>query len=164
MAVPATVHPRRALVLAALIGLAGCNSRQAAPDQAAAAAAVNEIWKEYSASLNAGDLDRWMALWTEDGIQMPPDEPAVVGKERIRARNQRVADQFKFDIAITNAEVRTGGDWAFSRGTYRATLTPKQGGKPIPIDGKYMTVLTRQGDGSWKIHRDIFNSNVPPGK
>jgi hypothetical protein len=22
--------------------------------------------------------------------------------------------------------------------------------------------LARQPDGSWKIHRDIFNSNVPP--
>jgi uncharacterized protein (TIGR02246 family) len=164
MAVPTTVHSRSSLVLAALIGLAGCASQQAAPDQAAAAAAVNEIWKEYSASLNAGDLDRWMTLWTEDGIQMPPDEPAVVGKESIRARNQRVLDQFSFNIAITNAEARTAGDLAFARGTYKASLTPKQGGNPIPIDGKYMSILSRQSDGSWKIHRDIFNSNVPPGK
>jgi uncharacterized protein (TIGR02246 family) len=164
MAVPATVHSRSFLVLAALIGLVGCASQQDAPDQAAAAVAVNEIWKEYSASLNAGDLDRWLALWTEDGIQMPPDEPAVVGKERIRARNQRVLDQFRFNIGITNAEARTAGDLAFARGTYQASLTPKQGGNPIPIDGKYMTILTRQPDGSWKIHRDIFNSNVAPGK
>ncbi|HEU4682596.1 MAG TPA: nuclear transport factor 2 family protein, partial [Gemmatimonadales bacterium] len=113
---------------------------------------------------NAGDIDRWVALWTEDGIQMPPDEPAVVGKERIRARNQHVLDQFTFDIGITNEESRTAGDWGFARGTYKATLTPKKGRKSIPINGKYMTILARQGDGSWKIHRDIFNSNVQPGK
>jgi uncharacterized protein (TIGR02246 family) len=151
------------LVLVALIGLGGCAS-QKGQDQADATAAVNQVWKEYSASLNAGDMDRWVALWTEDGVQMPPDEPAVVGKESIRARNRRVADQFAFDIGITNVEVRTAGDWAFARGTYRASLTPKQGGKPIPIDGKYMTILARQADGSWKIHRDIFNSNVAAGK
>jgi uncharacterized protein (TIGR02246 family) len=151
------------LVLVALIGLGGCGS-QKGQDQPDATAAVNQVWKEYSASLNAGDMDRWVALWTEDGVQMPPDEPAVVGKELIRARNQRVADQFTFDIGITNAEVRTAGDWAYARGTYRASLTPKQGGKPMPIDGKYMTILARQADGSWKIHRDIFNSNVAPGK
>jgi len=163
MVAPTTVHSVRSLALATWIGLAGCASQQA-PDQAAATAAINEIWKEYSASLNAGDMDRWLALWTDDGVQMPPDEPAVVGKERIRARNQRFLDQFRFDMGITNAEVRTAGDWAFARGTYRASLTPKQGGKPIPIDGKYMTILTRQADGSWKILRDIFNSNVAPGK
>jgi uncharacterized protein (TIGR02246 family) len=163
MAVSTTVHSRRSLVLAASVGLAGCASPQVTSDQAAAAA-VNEIWREYSASLNADDLNRWMALWTDDGIQMPPDEPAVVGKKGIRARNQGVLDQFSFNIAITNAEVRTAGDLAFARGTYKATLTPKRGGNPIPIDGKYMTILSRQSDGSWKIYRDIFNSNVPPGK
>jgi uncharacterized protein (TIGR02246 family) len=163
MAAPATVPSTRALAFLALIGLLGCASKQA-PDQAATTAAVNQIWKEYSASLNAGDIDRWSALWTDDGVQMRPDEPAVVGKERIRARIQAVADKFKFDIDITNAEVRTAGDWAFARGTYKATLTPKSGGKTIPIDGKYMTILARQGDGSWKIHRDIFNSNGSAGK
>lgn len=163
MTAPTRVHSPLSLAFAALISLAGCASQQGS-DQAGATAAVNEIWKEYSSSLNAGDLDRWLALWTDDGVQMPPDEPAAVGKERIRARNQRFVDQFKFDIGITNAEVETAGDWAFARGTYKASLTPKQGGKPIPIDGKYMTILAKQGDGSWKIHRDIFNSNVAPVK
>ena len=157
------LHSPLCLVFAALIGLTGCASQQA-PDQAAATAAINDIWKEYSASLNAGDVSRWVALWTDDGVQMPPDQPAVVGKERIRASIQRVADQFTFAMGITNEEVRTSGHWAYSRGTYRASLTPKQGGKPILIDGKYMTILARQGDGSWKIHRDIFNSNVAAGK
>ena len=163
MAAPATVPSTRALAFLALIGLLGCASKQA-PDQAATTAAVNQIWKEYSASLNAGDMDRWVALWTDDGVQMPPDEPAVVGKEAVQARIQHGADQFTFNIGITNEEVHTAGDWGFARGTYRMSLTPKQGGKPIPIDGKYMTILTRQADGSWKIHRDIFNSNVAPGK
>jgi ketosteroid isomerase-like protein len=91
---------------------------------------------------------------------MPPGEAAVAGKERIRTRNGGFLDQFKFDMGITNEEVRVAGDWAFARGTYKASLIPKQGGAPVPINGKYMTILARQGDGSWKIHRDIFNSNV----
>ena len=80
------------------------------------------------------------------------------------ATNRAVLDRFKFEIGITNEEVHTAGDLAFARGTYKATLTPKQGSGRIPIDGKYMTILVRQPDGSWKIHRDIFNSNVPAGK
>jgi ketosteroid isomerase-like protein len=45
-----------------------------------------------------------------------------------------------------------------------AGCNPEQqkGGRPISIDGKYMTILERQADGSWKIHRDIFNSNTAP--
>jgi uncharacterized protein (TIGR02246 family) len=146
------------LLAGAGLVVAACNRPQRAEpgtDQA-----VQEIWKEYSASLNAGDIDRWVALWTDDGVQMPPDEPPVIGKEKIKARNGAVLQKFKFDIGVTNQEVKTSGDWAYSRGVYKATLTPKQGGTSIPIDGKYMTILARQPDGSWKIHRDIFNSNV----
>ncbi len=91
---------------------------------------------------------------------MPPGEPPVIGKDRIRARNKGVLDQFTFNIGISNEEVGVAGDWAFARGTYKATLTPKAGGEAVLVDGKYMTILQRQADGSWKIHRDIFNSNV----
>ncbi len=152
-------HARRVLSVCAVIAFSGCAS-QGGRDQKDATRAVEDIWKEYSASLNAGDLERWLALWTDDGIQMPPGEAAVAGKERIRTRNGGFLDQFKFDMGITNEEVRVAGDWAFARGTYKASLIPKQGGAPVPINGKYMTILARQGDGSWKIHRDIFNSNV----
>jgi ketosteroid isomerase-like protein len=62
-------------------------------------------------------------------------------------------------VAIFNEEVRVAGDWAYSRGTYSATLTPKAGGEPREDSGKYLTILERQSDGSWKIARDCFNSN-----
>lgn len=142
---------------------AGCSPREEI-DAEAVTATVNEIWSQYSSSLNSGDNDAWLSLWTDDGIQMPPNSPPVIGKEQIRARNQAALDQFTVDIEITNEEVRVAGDWAYARGTYTATLTPKQGGEALFIDGKYMTILERQPDGSWKIHRDIFNSNVAPGE
>ncbi len=40
-------------------------------------------------------------------------------------------------------------------------ILAKEGGEAVTVDGKYMTILQRQPDGSWKIHRDIVNSNVP---
>jgi uncharacterized protein (TIGR02246 family) len=146
-----------------ILALTGCGSKQA-KDRTVSGPDVNAMWKEYAASLNAGDVERWAALWSEEGVQLPPDEPAVVGKQRIRDRMRAGFDRFKFDMAIANQEMRAAGDLAFARGTYKATLTPKQGGKQTRIDGKFMTILVRQHDGSWKIYRDIFNSNVPPGK
>jgi uncharacterized protein (TIGR02246 family) len=143
--------------------VAGCSPYEE-EDLEAVAAAVNDIWSQYSSSLNSGDLDLWMSLWTDDGVQMPPNSPPVIGKDQIRARNKGVLDQFTFNMDITNEEIRMAGEWAFARGTYRATLTPKDGGEATFIDGKYMTILKKQPDGSWKIHRDMFNSNVPPGK
>lgn len=150
----------RTRVAGVLLLLIGCAPREQA-DLEAVTVAAQKIWNRYSATLEAGDLEGWLSLWTDDGIQMPPGEPAVVGKDRIRVRNKAVLDQFTFHIGITNEEVAATGDWAFARGTYTATLTPKAGGKVLAVDGKYLTILQRQPDGSWKIHRDIFNSNAP---
>jgi len=142
--------------------LGGC-SPQGGTNLEVDTAAINDIWSQYSSSVNDGDVDRWMSLWTEDGVRMPPNEPTIIGKDQIRVGMKRVFDQFTFDMDITNEEVGVAGDWAFSRGIYTFAQTPKEGGPPVFFDGKYMTILQRQADGSWKIHRDIFHFHVTPG-
>ena len=73
-----------------------------------------------------------------------------------------MSDRVTFDMDITNEEVEVAGDWAFSRGTYTLTTTPKESGQPVFIDGRYITIFTRQPDGSWKRHREIFNYEAFP--
>jgi len=151
------------LVCAAMVMLdSGCvrATLRTPPD---ARAAADSIFAKYAASLGAGDADAWASLWMEDGVQMPPDAPAVAGRSQIREKLRGILTQFRFDMRIHTEEVRTAGEWAFARGLYQATLTPKTGGPSIPIDGKFLTILARQADGSWRIYRDIFNSNLPPG-
>ncbi len=125
-------------------------------------AVMDAIWTEYTASIGAGDIERWVEAWVDDGIQMPPGESPVIGKPNILARNSAVFEPFQVTMTITNEEVVAQNDWAFARGVYEASLTPKAGGDDLTIDGKYMTILQKQSDGTWKIYRDIFNSNVPP--
>jgi ketosteroid isomerase-like protein len=70
------------------------------------------------------------------------------------------------------------GDWGFDRGTYTITPTPKVAGEAAEgasieqseigreLDyaqtGKYLWILKRQPDGSWKIARGMWSSNHPP--
>jgi len=124
-------------------------------------AAINKIWDLYTEGVNNGDLEVWISLWDEKGIRMPPDTPAVIGKAQIRASVANVFQQFNRKIVITNAETWVFGSLAFARGTYAASRTPKAGGSTAYADGKYLSILKKQPDGSWKIFRDIFNSNVP---
>jgi uncharacterized protein (TIGR02246 family) len=124
--------------------------------------AVMAIWDEYEASLLAGDADRWIALWAEDGVQLPPGAPAVNGKEAIYAGIVSDLDAYEYtEFVITPEELSVNGDFAISRGVYKVTFVAKAGGDPMQVDGKYMTFIRQQPDGTWKIYRDIFNSNVP---
>jgi uncharacterized protein (TIGR02246 family) len=154
---------RQVLGILGGIILFGCASDDG-HQQGSPKTAIQQIWNDYSASLTAGDADRWLSLWDEGGVQLPPDAPPVEGKIAISSKIRGILDQFKFEMSVHNLEVQPAGDWAFSRGAYQARLIPKKGGAPIQIDGKYLTVLRKQGDGSWKIYRDMFNSNLPPGK
>ncbi len=145
-----------------LFAILNCGRQGDKVDVEADIAAINEIWNQYALSINSGDLDTWISLWTDNGIQMAPDAPAVIEKEQIRAKYESIFPQFIFKLAITNKEIRVAGDRAYSRGTYSLSVTPITEGETTMIDGKYLTILERQADGSWKITRDCFNYNAPP--
>ncbi|MHA1976335.1 MAG: YybH family protein [Candidatus Hodarchaeales archaeon] len=125
--------------------------------------AIKEMINQYAISCNTGDFNLWISLWADSGIQMPPNTPARIGKEQIRERSKPTFDQMNFNMAIRSIdEVRVHGDFAFSRCTYTLKITPKAGGETINAepDGKALTILERQSDGSWKVIYDCFNSNV----
>jgi len=123
-------------------------------------AAIKAVMKQFAVTINAGDLEGWISLWTDDGIQMFPGVPARIGKKQIRAGMKPAFDQFILKMEITNEELRVAGDLGFARGTYAESIVPKSGGEREKYDGKYLTILERQADNSWKVARDCFNSNV----
>ncbi len=134
-------------------------------DTEADIAAVKEVLNQYGVACNTGDFDLWISLWADDGIQMPPDTPARIGKEQIREAMKPAFDEMTLDIAITSIEeAKVYGDLGLTRCTYTFTITPKAGGETINAipDGKALILYERQSDGSWKILYDCFNSNVPP--
>ena len=130
-------------------------------DAEADIAAVQSIWPQYCAALIDGDMDRWISLWIDDGVQMPPDTPAKTGKQNIREAMQPLLDLYGWDISILPEETHVAGDWAFSRGNYSWAWTPKAAGEKMAGAGKFLTIFQKQDDGLWKIARDCFNGNGP---
>ena len=125
-------------------------------------AAIEQLWDNYALANNTGDLELYMSLMADDIVKMPPNKPAFSGKELLREKKEKGYANYTVEMAIYNEEVQVDGDLAFSRGTYTVSQTPKAGGETVYVDGKYLTILKRQPDGSWKIYRDCYNSNVPP--
>lgn len=126
------------------------------------AATIRQIYVEYSAAVNAGDTERWITLWDEDGRQMFPDAPMRIGKDAIQAAMAPAFEAIDFQEFVINPDgVEVLGEQAYSHGTYSYVMTPKAGGDTTPFSGKFLTVFKKQSDGSWKILLDCFNSNGP---
>ncbi|MCK5208631.1 MAG: DUF4440 domain-containing protein [Cyclobacteriaceae bacterium] len=126
-------------------------------------AAINELYAQYCIQANAGDLDNFLSLWEDDAIRMDPDKPSIIGKENIRNFFVPSFELFNVKVAVYgDIEIQISGDMAFSRGTYKLSLTPKEGGPTTHIDGKWLDINKRQTDGSWKIYIDMINYNGPP--
>lgn len=124
--------------------------------------ALDSVREGHIAALNDGDVNAWAGAFTADGVQMPPNAPANLGRESIRAWSQAFLAPFRVEFALAVDEVQVTGDWAFERGMYTITLTPKTGGEPMQDIGKYITIYERQPSGAWGMARDIWNSNNPP--
>ena len=113
------------------------------------------------AALNAGDADGWVNCFTPDGLQMPPNEPANFGTDRIPVWSAGMLAAFNANFRLDiDEEERLGDDQALERGIDWIALTQKAGGKPIRDHGEYITLYRR--DNEWRIARDIWNSDAPP--
>ena len=107
---------------------------------------------------NQVDWDAWIDVFTEDAVRMPPNITILEGREAIRARAE--ASQPFTSFTVTPLEIDGLGDLAFARGTFTYTRAPEDA-DPITESGKFIQILRKQPDGSWRIFRDIWNSDLP---
>jgi uncharacterized protein (TIGR02246 family) len=128
--------------------------------------AIDRVREAHVTAPGSGDVDAWAACFTADPVQMPPNCPANVGAESIRGWSGGMLTAFRAELSLAPEEVAvTGAEWAFERGAYAITLTPKAGGDSIRDAGKYVTLYERQADGGWLVARDTWNSDDPlPGE
>ena len=121
--------------------------------------AINSLRDEFIALDNASDAAGLASLYTNDAVLMPPNEAAVTGNQAIESWFQTTFDQFTTEFTVASQELEVVGDLAFDWGAYMTALTPKAGGEPTEDRGKYIMILRKQVDGSWKIARDIWSSD-----
>ncbi len=113
-----------------------------------------------AAAMVAGDLTASLANYSDNAISMMPGMPAMRGKAAIEQGISGMMKEVKMTAAtFTTEDVTVAGDYAIESGSYTMTMQPKTG-KAIDDVGKYMSLWQRQPDGSWKIVRDMNNSDL----
>ena len=127
-----------------------------------ARAAIEAANAQFSDAFARGDAKALAAMYTSDAIAFPPDSDMVHGSEAIGEFWKATRDSGVQTAALTTVDVGRSGDVAYEVGKVSLTIQPA--GKELTTAvAKYVVVWKRQADGSWKLHRDIWNS-VPAKK
>ena len=118
--------------------------------------AIESANEKFMATFSTGDAAGMAALYTESGQVLPPNSEIVTGKQALQGFWQALMDMGIKEATLEIAEIEDHGDTAIEVSKY--TLRGEEG--KVLDKGKYI-VIWKLEQGQWKLHRDIFNSNIP---
>ena len=110
------------------------------------AQAVDEAWRK---AITANDLDGIMAVYAADAVMWIPDAPEAKGREAIRKSwAALLAANTVTGVTFANTHYQTSGDLSVGWGDFTLSLSPKAGGNPVTMSGRF-SVIARNENGTW---------------
>jgi ketosteroid isomerase-like protein len=163
---------RVAVLASTVVAFAACRSGgdrrgtgDAPPAQLSAAdvAGIKAADSAFVAAANAGDVDALTAVYASSAALLAPNLPPQKGRNAIRAFWGGFLKEYKVNFEIGSDTIEGRGDLAYNLGHYRFTAVPKaKAGPGVADEGKFVGILKKQSDGSWKYLVDMYSSNLTP--
>ena len=154
---------RHALVGLLVVGL-GCRpgTPPSADSRAADEAAIRDADIAWCKTAQTGNLDSLVTFYADDVVVLPPNAPAVIGKQAARELNKTLLEMpgYKVNWQPEKVEVTRSGDMGYARGIYELTVSGPTGA-PVTDKGKYVEIWKKQPDGRWKVIVESLNSDLP---
>ena len=156
------------LAIITLVAATACTTKDArrtdtaAPDAAAVRQSIDSADARFGAAALKGDTAALAGFYTDDALFMSSNAPAARGHDAIAKNFAGMTSAMKLSTFKLQAQdVVVAGDYAVETGTYDLTFSTPKAAKPTHDVGKYLVLWKKQTDGSYKILRDISNSDLP---
>ena len=114
--------------------------------------AVRAAW---IAAVKDSDIDRLVALATDDVVVVHGDGRCVCGKEALRVELLKDFGLFDVDERDSSTEIMVHDKWALEFCEMDRTVMAIRGGTQVQAHSRVLTVFGRQVDASWKVARVI---------
>lgn len=122
-------------------------------------AAIADANRNFMETYGRGEAADLAQLYTADGQLFPGGSDVVAGHPAIESFWSAVMDMGIAAAQLETVELEDHGDTAIEVGRY--TLETTEGA--VADRGKYVVVWKNDGD-NWKLHRDIWNTSLPPAE
>jgi ketosteroid isomerase-like protein len=152
-----------AALLSALLTATAVHAQHSSTTKDAGVDAFNRSFANATRTMNDAAT---LALWDDDGVSLLPSTKPIVGKPAISRFMTDVmgslqgAHMTKFESECH--DVHVSGDWASEWCTEHQVVALGGGKPPFNGYGKMLLVLHRGGDGTWRLHEEMWNQALPP--
>jgi ketosteroid isomerase-like protein len=109
-------------------------------------AQLQQMALEFEEGFNTGDVDRIMRFYGDTYVDINLRNPVQTWAER-RAYYAQVIKRGGFRVKVQPDDIQVNGDFAFVRGTLELLRT----GESSRSELRYLEIVRRQVDGSWKV-------------
>ncbi len=114
--------------------------------------AANKDFMEFVAEMDSVGLAN---LYTQDAKFMMTGAPSFTGTQEIQTAFSNILKSGVTNVDLSTIEVWGMEDLVVEEGEYTIFVEDSE-----EDNGKYL-VLWKKVNGNWKLHRDIFNSDLP---
>jgi ketosteroid isomerase-like protein len=176
------MNPRTTLIAASLLLLgllsAGCQptdpvAKDPVADAAAAGptaeediAAIRALQDTWNQAVEAGSVEGYLGVLDVNIELLPTDAPPINGTTGYRGMLEGVFSSDTFDIEVVDrGTITVDGDIGYARYDYIIHRTPivaaGEESETVSSYRKFLDIMRRQEDGSWRVYKHIWNYNEP---
>jgi ketosteroid isomerase-like protein len=135
------------------ITLASCGDQSQEKDKTA----IDKARLDFMAAFNKSDANSMDPLIDQNAVWLVPGFPSVAGKDKIVAAYAGVFSTAQGRLDLQPGEILLSEDCAVLSGDFTRTQELLADHTVSYYAGKYLMVLNKGKDGSWKFTRDIWN-------
>jgi len=120
---------------------------------------ANQLDEITALDFDGGPAPYW-DFFTDDATILPPGRLPISGKQNVLEFYRSAFEGIKIlEVLYDEPEIDLDGDLAVRRYSGRATLANESTQDTVVFRNKYMDVVTKQADGTWKISVHMWNQN-----
>ena len=160
----ASFVPLILIVLSACGASAGQSAASRAKTSARAAdlAGIEKLHQQDIRATLSQNIDELTNLWADDGVLVEQGGPILAGKAAIHAdlvkSHREDPNARDLSYAPHIRDIQIAGDWAIEWGTFDAAFQQGSDKRVVKFAGRFLRVLRKQRDGSWKFARVLWNT------
>jgi uncharacterized protein (TIGR02246 family) len=120
--------------------------------------AIRGLTQDFATAFNTGNYDQAAALFTPDGLLMPPQREGVQGQKPIELMLRKLGEAGYQNLRLETIRVEESGDMAVEIGRYTVAVQ-QANGTTVADRGKFVQVWRRLG--IWLMTTNCWNSDLP---